>query len=68
MTTAAMKLKTLVDNAQDFKDACDIKITGEDITARMDKAIVYGETLKGDIDLIIGHMMSVKTLLRNLGG
>lgn len=62
--TAETKLRTLVDNAQDFKKACDIKVTNENVASQIERAIEYGKTLKADIDFILKYMETVKALMK----
>ncbi len=64
MMTAETKLRTLVDNAQDFKKACDIKVTNENVASQIERAIEYGKTLKADIDFILKYMETVKALMK----
>ncbi len=63
MITIEAKLKSLVDNARDFKDACEISVSTVDLPDRVGLALEYGEKLQADLADIMIHMVDIKQRL-----
>ncbi len=54
------KLRTLCDNAGDFRNACSISVTDDNISKQLEKALEYGEKLQCDITDIICHLEQIR--------